>query len=1137
MEQRTQITNRYQVIDKIGQGGMGAVWRVYDRLEQNEVALKQVLIPEKQLAFASKGDTDDLEKIRLNLAREFSLLATLRHPYILSVLDFGFDDKGHPFYTMTLLEGSMDFKSYAEGLPQNEKIRVLTQMLQALHYLHRRGILHRDLKPDNVLIDKDGQVKVMDFGLAKKDSKDEPQSNENDNISGTIKYMSPELFHGEQASVGSDLYAFGLMAYEILTGKYPYKFDKASTLIFKLLIEKPNLEAIPEVLFTWMGRLLERDPNLRFESAYDVLQNLYDAQDTLIPSETQIIRESFLQASEFIGRDAELTQLIDGLEQMTDDATAFFLVGGESGVGKSRLLDELRIEALVRNALVMRGQGVEGSSQPFQLWCDIIRRMLLVVEVTDLQAGILKDLVPDLNVLLQREIIKAPELTGKTYQDRMVLTIVDLFRNLSQPIILLLEDLQWASDSLAVVQQILKIPEQLPKLMVVANYRDDEVPDLPAELTGMTHIKLDRLTPASVSELSRAMLGDVGTNEKVVQLLYSQSEGNLFFLVDTVRMLAETSGDLQQIGQGELPQGVFTGGMQAITRRRLSKVDVQYSAIQTLAAVIGREINVKLLVHVYGEARVDAWLNNASAYDIVSVQDNIWRFAHDKLRETVIADISDDALPDIHRTAAETIEAVYPDDKGYNEALLTHWQQANNFDKIYHYAIPVVENMITIKATYTIADALLQRLLDSLPADDARCITLWNWLANSAYRQRNYNTSKAYAEQVQQLASLTNNQEELAMSLNTLGLVALSEEDFENASDLHQQSLELRQQLDDQNGIADNLINLGNVAKNRGDTARAVELYEQSLAIKQKLGDQRGIAGSLYNLGDIALRDRDYNRARDLHQQSLELRQQLGDQRGIADSLYILGDIAYEQGDYVDATELYQKSLVIEQQLGNQFYLADVLNILGLIAYRQEDYDHAIDLHSKSLTIKQQLGDQRGTATSLNNLGLVAHMQEDYDHASELYQKSLVIEQELDDQWGIALNLHNLGRTTQKQGQSAQELFHRSLAIAHDMQITTVMLLNMVGFAHYFIAQDNLKRAIRYMSLAQNHPARNDDVRIYLDEIRPLLSAVRSPDDLQTALEQSEELDLDTVAQELLDEFSDKMSTENNETTDQNHNQ
>lgn len=993
------ITNRYEIIDKLGQGGMGAVWRVYDRLTQTKVALKQVLIPENQLNFASKANTDDIDKLRLSLAQEFSLLATLRHPHILSVLDFGFDDEGHPFYTMTLLEGGMDFKSYAEDLSHEEKIRVLTQMLQALHYLHRRGILHRDLKPDNVLIDKDGQVKVMDFGLAKKESKDSHQSTKDGNISGTIMYMSPELFQGDKASVSSDLFAFGLMAYEVLVGKYPFEFTGIANLIMQLMTATPDTSMLSPELADWLDQLLSKTPDERPQSAYDALQALYTAQQLEMPAETQLIRESFLQASEFIGRDAELKQLTTALNTI-DDASAFFLVGGESGVGKSRLLNELRIEALVRNALVMRGQGVEGGGLPFQLWRDIVRRMLLVVEVADLQVAILKDIVPDIDGLLQREIAQAAELTGKAYQDRMVLTIVDLFRNLPQPVVLLLEDLQWTSESLAVLEQMLKVPEQLPKLMLVATYRDDEAPELPEKLASMTHIKLERLTPDAVSELSSAMLGDVGMNDEVVKLLHSQSEGNLFFLVETVRALAEESGDLQRIGQGELPEDVFTGGMQAITRRRLSKVDTQYSAIQTLAAIIGREIDIQLLNHIYDTTTIEAWLSNAADYNVVSIQDNVWHFAHDKLRETIIADIPNETLPQIHRTAAETIEAVYPEDSGYNEALLNHWQSVDDLDKIYQYLLPVAKHMIEIISKYIIAETHLHNMLERLPEDDARRVALWNWLARSAEKQGNYQTSQQRAEQARELAIMLNNQDELATSLFIMGINA----------------------------------------NYQGDLTRAINLFEQSLKLSQQLDDTPTIAKSLNALGILAHYHGDYTRATNFYEQSLALRQQLGDKGSIAISFHNMGYTAYAQEDYERATDFYQQSLHLCQEIGSQMTLCHNYMELGTIALKQSD-------------------------------------------------------------------------------EQAVRLFGQALRIAYSIQATPTILWSIVGFVGTLVQAGEAQRAAHYAGLVQSHPAQHSQVRNALNDIMPSLESALRLDDLQAALERGKSLDLDTVVQELLDEF------------------
>jgi tetratricopeptide (TPR) repeat protein len=1118
MHQGTQITNRYRIISKLGQGGMGAVWRVYDRLEKSEVALKQVLIPDKQLDFASKAGTDDTDKLRLSLAQEFSTLATLRHPHILSVLDFGFDDKGHPFYTMDLLEGGTDCKTYGINLARRQRIVLMGQMLQALHYLHRRGILHRDLKPDNVFVTRDEQVKVMDFGLAKRDK---TQTTQSDTIRGTIAYMAPEQFQGESASVASDLFAIGVMVYEIMVGQHPFEAKTIGERIMKIMTHTPDFSAIPDDFVPWLETILAKDPSKRFPTAYDAMIAFYDAVGVERPAEDQTIRESFLQASEFVGRDAELKQLTAALENL-DTQNTFFLIGGESGVGKSRLLGEFRVRALVNGANVLRGQGVEGGGLPFQLWRNIVRRMLLVVEVTDLQARILKDIVPDVSDLLGRDLPAAPEITGKAYQDRMVLNIVDLFRNLPQPVVLLLEDVQWTVESLEVLQQMLKISEQLPRLMIVVSYRDDEAADLPEKLTSMTHIKLERLDADAVSELSSAMLGDAGTNAEVVKLLYSQSEGNLFFLVETVRALAEASGDLQRIGRGELPRGVFTGGMQAITRRRLAKVDAEYAQIQTLAAIIGRELDLKLLNHRFNPDKVQAWLTAAINAAVLDVQDNTWRFAHDKLRKAIIANIPDETLPQIHRTAAETIKAVYPDDAGYNEPLLSHWQHVGDLDKIYQYLLPVVEHMISIQGAYTIAEAHLHQMLQRLPQSNGRRVALWNWLASSAEKQGNYETSRSYAEQARDLATMLDDQQGIVASLLTLADLENAQGNNIRATELLQQSLARSQQLGDQQAIARSLNTLGAVADEQGEYARATDLYQQSLALSQQLGDQQAIANSLNHLGIIAQQKGEYARATDLYQQSLALSQQLGDQRGIARSLNNLGFVAHEQGEYARTIDLYQQSLARFQQLGDQSSIAFVLLNLGLIAKAQGDYVRATDLYQQSLKLSQQLGFQLGIALVLINLGFIARAQGDYVRATDLYQQSLKLSQQLGFQLARCHNYLGLGWVAFMQGGGqASSWFGEALRIASSIQITAETLWAIVGLAGVLLRAGQADRAAQYAGLAQYHPAQNSDVSQGLSVLMPLLQAALSPDELQTALEQGKALDLDTVVQELLVEFGD----------------
>jgi eukaryotic-like serine/threonine-protein kinase len=154
---------RYQVLEILGQGGMGVVYKALDRLTGETIALKQVRVASSDLQFASKNSENDGA---MAIAMEFRVLAGLRHPHIVAVLDYGFDAQHFPFYTMQLLRDGKPVTDYGLMLDSAGKVHLLVDMLQAVAYLHRRRIIHRDLKPGNVLVTPDGIVRVMDFGLA-----------------------------------------------------------------------------------------------------------------------------------------------------------------------------------------------------------------------------------------------------------------------------------------------------------------------------------------------------------------------------------------------------------------------------------------------------------------------------------------------------------------------------------------------------------------------------------------------------------------------------------------------------------------------------------------------------------------------------------------------------------------------------------------------------------------------------------------------------------------------------------------------------------------------------------------------------------------------------------------------------------
>jgi tetratricopeptide (TPR) repeat protein len=672
------VGRRYVLRGLLGQGGMGAVYRAFDRLTGQEVALKRVAHTADGIS--TTAPTED-NALRLSLAQEFRVLASLRHPNIVSVLDYGFDTDRQPFFTMELLDGAQDIFEAAQVRPLEDRLELLVQTLQALVYLHRRGVLHRDLKPSNVLV-IERLVKVVDFGLALFENLWE------DSALGTLPYLPPELLSGSAPDERSDLYAIGLIAYEILLGAHPFETENRGHLINNILNKAPDLSALPPELRMIVGRLLMKQPDSRYSRAADVILALYRAVDKTLAPETSAMRESFLQAARLIGREAELSQLTQALARAFSGRGEAWLVSGESGVGKTRLLDELRTMALVRGALVVRGQPVSEGASPYSLWRDPLRWLALLSDVDDLAASTLKPIIPDIGALLERAIPDPPPLDPEAAQTRLLAAIESLLQQLKdtkQPLVILLEDLHFAgSESLALINWVARLAPRLP-LLVIGSYRDDERPGLPKELPYASRLTLQRLSEEQIRALAVAILGEAGSDNRLIDLLRRETEGNVFFIVEVLRALAEEAGELPRIPEIDFERTLSAGGVMRIMRQRLERLPEHARPLLRAAAVYGARIDLAVLRHLAPDIDIDAWLTEC-ADRVLTVQDERWIFSHSKLRDVLLDELASSERRELHRQIAEAVEAVH--DPAQEAAALTyHWAMAGDAAKEGRYAL------------------------------------------------------------------------------------------------------------------------------------------------------------------------------------------------------------------------------------------------------------------------------------------------------------------------------------------------------------------------------------------------------------------------------------------------------------------
>lgn len=263
----------YEIIAPLGAGGMGEVYRARDTRLGRDVALK--VLPE---SFAR--DTDRLHRFE----QETRAVAALNHPNILAIYDVG-QHNGTPFLVSELLEGESLREMLEQGaLPQRKAIDYGVQIAQGLAAAHDKGIVHRDLKPENLFINKDGHAKILDFGLAKQTSKTVPEIDSKTLTSahtaagvvlGTASYMAPEQVRGEGADARTDIFAFGAVLYEMLSGQRAFRRDTpAETMTAVLREDAPELtdpgRLISPALDKIVHRCLEKNPDQRFQSAKDL---------------------------------------------------------------------------------------------------------------------------------------------------------------------------------------------------------------------------------------------------------------------------------------------------------------------------------------------------------------------------------------------------------------------------------------------------------------------------------------------------------------------------------------------------------------------------------------------------------------------------------------------------------------------------------------------------------------------------------------------------------------------------------------------------------------------------------------------------------------------------------------------------
>lgn len=363
-----EVGGRYRIHSLLGAGGMARVWLADDLEQRMQVAFKEMLVPGAGTAAGTAartaaGAAAELEESALLFRREYFAMKKLQHPGTVRVYDCGVMETGHRYITMEVVGGRDLSEIAARPLPSGEVRRILGQLAQILGFVHSRLFVHCDIKAENIRLTDAGDVKLMDFGIMHPIG-----TRALHKVWGTPAYMAPEWRARGIIDGRSDLYSLGVLGFLLLTGMTPFGTE-AQTRPMRAQLMRPALELsvlaeVDPALSAIILRLLERDPGDRLQSAAELAAALHEASggadaganDAALAEEPLAARASFLHLPVVVGRARETAALAARLAAATRREARALLIGAPAGVGKSRLVQELELDARNVDVPVALGQ-------------------------------------------------------------------------------------------------------------------------------------------------------------------------------------------------------------------------------------------------------------------------------------------------------------------------------------------------------------------------------------------------------------------------------------------------------------------------------------------------------------------------------------------------------------------------------------------------------------------------------------------------------------------------------------------------------------------------------------------------------------------------------------------------------------
>jgi len=998
----TILAQRYQIMQMLGEGGMGAVYKARDRELNRTVALKVI-----------RPDLARNPAIVERFKQELRLSHQVTHKNVIRIYDLG-EGEGVKFITMEFIEGQ-DLRSLIldkKKFPPQEAVDITQQICQALEAAHSVGVIHRDLKPQNVIRDNSGRVLVMDFGLARTVEGD--GMTQTGALVGTMEYMSPEQALGKDLDQRSDLFALGLIFYELLTGKMPFQAESQIASLLKRTQERaaPVSEhdaAIPAQLGGIVSKCLERDLNLRYQTASEILADLEVWQ----------------------GKRAAATIKFERSEKPWGQTINWPLLSGIVVVLVLAIAGFLLRHKLVGPApsIAPAGPAISLAIMPFHNASGDPSLDWLGSSLSDM-------LTTDVGQSAQVRMVSA---------DRLHQALHDLqISSQSQVDVATLRRLaDFANADTVVYGQYVKAGDQIRIDTTVLDLRHDSSAKL------KTDVASEKELLAGVDALAKDVREKLAASPQILKELEAHA-------------LRPSTNSVQALRE-------YDNGLQ------LARAGNNLEAQKQLEAATNEDSNFALafskLAQVYSSLGYDDQAERASRR-AVELSDSLP--AQEKyLIQANHARIMNDTPKAIE--AYETLAKVNPGDMDVQFALAGLYEQANNFDAAKKTLATVLANdpnnvdALLSSGRVEIKNSNPKGGLDHLSQALNLAIQIGNQQEKANIQQamgiaysdlnkpedalQNYQASLAIKKQIGDKRGAGSSLEQIATLQDSMGHP-------DQALASYKQALAIRREIGDKAGIGNTLIDMGSFYHDHGKGDDALKLFKEALQIESDLGDQAAQAlcldsigtnsvdkgdyqdgltyleqayqirqklnvaedtgMTLHNLAEANTKLAQYDTALSQYLKAIELRRSANDQQGVALESESMALIFAAQGRYAAALSSMQDALKIYQDIKERsFFTVEIMAGLGGILAEAGRGDEGQKSIEDALGIAQEIKNDSVASLALNWMGDVYFYKGDYNGAQQQYQRALQTATKAGNRERILLSKIDLAKVDVKQGRPA----------------------------------------------------------------------------------------------------------------------